>query len=94
MRIDFDVASLNVHQNWGHTKKFASTAFYEIRDRYPIDDMESLVFSMWYIAGIPIGISNIFGKRTEGEVLMKMKRAGKGRERVLVSESHCYSMEF
>lgn len=93
MGTDFDTATLCGGQNRGHTKMFTSIAFYEYRDRYPIGDLQSLVFSMWYIAGIPLGISNIFVEETEGDVLMKKKMAGKGRERVLVSKSHFYSME-
>lgn len=79
------MATLNGGQNWGHTKMFASTAFHANRDRYPIDDLESLVFSMWYIAGIPLGTSNTLEEEVEGKILMKMKNAGKGRDRVLVS---------
>lgn len=82
---DFDKAALNGKRTIDHSKVFASSGFYEGRDRYALDDMESLIFSMWYIAGIPLGEKNENVKQSEGRVLLKAFQAGKGTERVLVS---------
>lgn len=59
------------------------TGYYENRMRQPMDDLESLVFSIWYIAGVPLGISN----EAEGKVLSNEKKSGNGKARVLVSET-------
>lgn len=84
---DFDSAEVNGLRTVDHSKVFASSGFYEGRDRYAIDDLESLVFSMWYIAGIPLGTSNENAEKseTEGRVLLKALKADKAAERVLVS---------
>lgn len=76
------MATVNGSPSTGHSEMFASTGYYENRIRNAMDDLESLVFSIWYIAGIPLGISN----EAEGKVLSREKKAGKAQERILVSE--------
>lgn len=41
-------------QTDGYSARFASRNFYLEKQRTPIDDLESLVFSMWYIADVPM----------------------------------------
>lgn len=87
------MATVNGNPSTDHSEMFASTGYYENRVRHAMDDLESLVFSMWYIAGIPLGISNEHTQEAEGKVLSTEKKAGKGKERVLVSET-CYCQNF
>lgn len=83
---DFDKAEVNGRRTIDHSKVFASTGFHEGRDRFAQDDLESLVYSMWYIAGIPLGESN---EESEGRVLLKAIKAGNAVQRVLVSRYYC-----
>lgn len=84
------MATVNGNLSKEHSEIFASTGYYENRIRNAMDDLESLVFSIWYIAGVPLGISNEQIQEAEGKVLSREKGAGKGKERVLVSESYYY----
>lgn len=55
--LDFDMATLNGKHHFGNTEMFSSSGFFRKQHRYPIDDFESLVFSIWNIAGIPMDSS-------------------------------------
>lgn len=88
------MATVNGSKCTGHSEMFASTGYYENRIRNAMDDLESLVFSIWYIAGIPLGISNEHIQEAEGKVLSREKKAGKAKERVLVSEPSYYTYPF
>lgn len=89
---DFDEAAIDgSNRSLGYSNMFASTGFYENRHQYPMDDLESLVFSIWYIASVPLGITNETVKQPEGQVFMKVKKAGKARERVLVSRDYYFA---
>lgn len=48
------MATLNGKQNFGITEMFGSSGFFRRQDRYAIDDLESLVFSIWNVAGVPM----------------------------------------
>lgn len=52
---DFDLASFENQQLWGGTKLFASSNWFATprRNRHQIDDLESLIFSIWHVAGVP-----------------------------------------
>lgn len=50
--LDFDMASLNGESNSGCTELFASSRKWENQSRNAMDDLESLVYSIWYIEGI------------------------------------------
>lgn len=73
--LDFDLSTLNGEQNWGHTPTFASIGYYQIQDRHEMDDLESLIFSIWYIAGVPMCRSDDYGN-PEGYVLYKCLENG------------------
>lgn len=49
---DFDLSTLNDAQNEGHTPMFASKNFYPQKPRTAMGDLESLVYSMWYISDV------------------------------------------
>lgn len=51
---DFDYATLDWRQTIGHSPIFATRNFYTESNRYPMDDIESLIYSMWYITGVPM----------------------------------------
>lgn len=88
MRLDFDAATLNGKQTTMSTTMYASSEFYADRKRYEIDDLESLVFSMWYVAGVPIGLPFINGEEPEGYVLCECKKMGKAEARMQVSKNN------
>lgn len=51
-----------------------------------MDDMESLVFSLWYIAGVPWDRPSFFSFRQPlGKTLAECKKNGKAEEKILVS---------
>lgn len=53
---------------------------------YPSDDMESLIFSLWYIAGVPLDRPSFFSFREPlGKTLAECKKNGKAEEKILVS---------
>lgn len=79
MESDFDLATLNGQQHKGNSIFFASSNFFAGKNRSSIDDIESLIFSMWYIAGIS-GESSI----PEGLVLFECKQNGKAEAKMKV----------
>lgn len=51
-----------------------------------MDDMESLIFSLWYIAGVPLDRKSFFIFRQPlGKTLAECKKNGKAEEKILVS---------
>lgn len=88
MKLDFDGASLNGGQSDISTPMYASSEFYAKRNRNAIDDMESLVFSMWYVAGVPVGQEFVNGEQPEGYVLCECKKTGKAEARMQVSTNN------
>lgn len=73
MKLDFDLSTLNGTQNEGHTTLFASSNFYLEKDRMPMDDLESLVYSIWYIADVPM-VRDWADEKTEGVLLSKCNK--------------------
>lgn len=56
------MATTDGFQHKGHTEKFASSGFFRNQDRYAVDDLESLIFSMWDIAGVPLVEDKPYGR--------------------------------
>lgn len=48
------MATLNGRKHFGNTEMFSSSGFFRKQDRHSIDDFESLVFSIWNVAGVPM----------------------------------------
>lgn len=60
---DFDFASFeDEHVELCMLNAFASSNFLAKKPTHQIDDLESLVFTLWYVARLP-------GNETEGKVL-------------------------
>lgn len=92
LKIDFNLATpLNYSGSTGCTPIFAPSNFYLNKTRTPVDDLESLVFSMWDLVNIPMDCVNIYtelkGKKysnrsretrfkPEGEALAECKQKG------------------
>lgn len=83
--LDFDYATLDFGQTIGHSPIFASQNFYKELSRYPMDDLESLVYSMWYVSGIHM--VRILENEAESEGCMLSRCIGKdaAKERMMVS---------
>lgn len=64
---------------------WASSGYYGGKVRTSIDDLESLVFSMWYVAGVPVGQVFVADEQPEGFVLSELKKSGKAEARMHVS---------
>lgn len=86
LRSDFDLATLNCN-TWfeGHTPRFASMNFYETKPRYPMDDIESLIYSMWFIAGVPIGQPRNPDEKAIGELFSDCRKNGNATDLLRVS---------
>lgn len=85
LRSDFDLGTLNGDQNKAHTSKFASMGFHEGRERSAMDDFQSLVLSIWHVAGIELGGSSDGSGEPEGFVLSEKGKIGEAESRVKVS---------
>lgn len=85
MKIDFDQATLNGKQNMGNTAMWASSGYYGGKNRTAVDDLESLTFSMWYVAGVPVGRAFVGNEQPEGFILSELKKTGKAEARMNVS---------
>lgn len=48
------MAAVNGAQNKGHTLLFASRNFFANKSRSAMDDLESLVYSISFLAGVPL----------------------------------------
>lgn len=76
MESDFDYATLNWDHTNGYTALFATRHFYVGKDRYPVDDIESLIYSMWYVTSVPM-VRELEGD-AESEGCMLSRCATKG----------------
>lgn len=54
LNIDFDLSTVNGEQNTASTRLFASASFFANQSRFAKDDLESLVYSLWFLAGVPM----------------------------------------
>lgn len=92
--IDFNVASKD-HQNYdaGHCSfPFASSGLYSQKIRTPMDDLESLVFSLWFVAGIEWDkhILLPMERTPEGKTLAECKKNGNAKAKMIVSYKIAY----
>lgn len=62
MDLDFDMATTDGSQHRGNTEKFASSGFFLNNPRHSVDDLESLIFSMWDVAGVPLVEDKPYGR--------------------------------
>lgn len=78
--IDFDCAALNGEYAEGHTAKYASSTMFisPTPKRCPRDDLESLVYTMWFLAGCD-------SLRSDGYELLESKRRGEAKMKMMVS---------
>lgn len=70
----------------GYNTMFCSSSIPANRFRYAIDDLESLVYSIWYVAGVPMDkslINNSF--EPEGFIMYQSEKRGEVREKMKVS---------
>lgn len=73
------------------TPMFASSAYYDRLVRYSVDDLQSLAFSIWYIAGVPMG--RIDGDEPEGRALSKSMKKGDAVSTMLVCIETIHDMK-
>lgn len=52
---DFDASTLNGNQNEYGTALYASKNYWLEKPRTAMDDLESLLYTMWSVAGVPVG---------------------------------------
>lgn len=88
---DFNTATFFGHKAAGYTPKFVSSNHYLNENHgimYPKDDLESLIFSLWYIAGVPMDRPS-FSIYCEplGKTLAECKKNGNVEEKILVSNT-------
>ncbi|XP_031639386.1 casein kinase I-like [Contarinia nasturtii] len=81
---DFNLASINGSQKDGGTVQYASANLFAGRNRYAMDDLESLVYSLYSLAGVPLEPCNdgmllfdVFDFIPEGYMLAKSLERGK-----------------
>lgn len=86
IKIDFDLATSNGEQIPGSTAMWASSGYYAKKKRTSMDDLESLVFSMWYVAGVRVG------PEPEGSVLCECKKRDTAEARMQVSRNISFRM--
>lgn len=90
MDLDFDLSALKGREDDDSfaTELFASSNYFQNEDRHPMDDIQSLVFSMWYVAGIPMSRSP--NEEPEGSILSDCIENGEAKSRmmVIVTDSH------
>lgn len=86
--IDFDLATIKKQQTKGFTPLFASSNFYAERNRTAMDDLQSLVFTIWYVSGMPIDPSY----DPEGMVLLGCEEKGliEAKSKILVSSEYFF----
>lgn len=77
MLTDFGTSTLYGYQNMMYTRKFSSVNMFNLNVphfRFAMDDFQSLVFTMWYIARVPrnrymyIGLCKPEGKSLAGSL--------------------------
>lgn len=87
---DFDLATVNGDPQNGCTLKFASRNLFANKSRSAIDDLESLVYSMSFLAGVPFEPARNHEQfpdgLPEGYVLFENLKKGKkfARSRIMV----------
>ncbi|XP_031637196.1 tyrosine-protein kinase Lyn-like [Contarinia nasturtii] len=78
---DFNLATINGAQNKGKTLLFASANFFADKSRFAMDDLESLIYSLWYLAGVPLDPNHnhqlLFESLPEGYALFENRKKGK-----------------
>lgn len=77
MLTDFDLAAVNGVQNDGHTPMFASRNLFAKQSRCPMSDLESLVYSISYLAGVPLSLDMNDEILPEGYVLFQNLKKGR-----------------
>lgn len=77
---DFNLATPIGIQGGGYTYDYTSSNRYEGADRCSMDDLESLIFTMWHVAGFDFS-------ETYGELLVEQKKKEKAISWVTVSET-------
>lgn len=82
LQSDFNIATKNNEQNKGRTFLFASSNWFANKSRHSMDDLESLVFSIWSIACVPGEKCDM--QVPEGLVLFKYKENGMAAAKMLV----------
>lgn len=99
MRTGFDLATTKGQKNEGHTLRFASAKFFSFNPfakRNPMDDIESLVYSMWHISGVPLGKWTwLFGTGIPEGFLLSRCNKVEAAARVMVSRTFIsYILQF
>lgn len=88
LEIDFNLSAEGDGEcdRGGCTLWFASSGLYSCRKRTPMDDLESLVFSLWFAAGIERDKVALFSdERTpEGQTLAICKKKGTAKSKMIV----------
>ncbi|XP_031636953.1 uncharacterized protein LOC116349589 [Contarinia nasturtii] len=85
---DFDYATLDFGQTIGHSPIFASKNFYNSKNRYPMDDLESLCYSMWYVTGVPMVRTLENDAESEGCMLSRCTTNAAKKERMMQKCQH------
>lgn len=86
LKLDFDLATLNGDQNQARNFEFGSLGFHQGHESRAIDDFQSLVLTIWHIAGIQMGETTTDGSaKPEGLVLCEKRKIGEAESRVKVS---------
>lgn len=80
--LDFDLSTLNETEGEGYTYNYASSNIFAKIDRCAMDDLETLVFSMWHVAGFDFA-------EPFGSLLMQHKINNTATSWVKVSETIC-----
>lgn len=81
---DFDWAALDFGQTLGESPVFASRNFCMGLDRYPMDDLESLVYTMWYVTGVPMARTLENDAESEGCELSRCRTKVAAEQRMMV----------
>lgn len=87
MESDFDLATLNGKQNDYATALYASKNFWQEKNRTAMDDLESLLYTMWSVAGVPVG--GPYGKYPEGRAHLDRYLEYKEDEWMMVCNKLC-----
>lgn len=83
--IDYDLASTDGMNSNGGNKQFGSANFHASRTRGPKDDLESVIYTLFYLSKIELGKKKVIGKDLEEGECMKQLNSTKKIERVQVS---------
>lgn len=78
---DFDIATLNGAYTNDGTLKYASSRYHDgKKQRYELDDLESLMYTMWELAGC-------IGYKPYGLGLLQSKNENRVKSKVMVSKN-------